>query len=50
MNENTYITLKINPTSNLEDHINELLNKRFFPRYEYPLSYSGKFSKSVNGE
>ena len=32
MNENTYIKLKINPTSNLEDHINELLSKNYFPR------------------
>ena len=50
MNENTYIKLKINPTSNLEDHINELINKRFFPRYKYQLSYLAKFSKIINGE
>ena len=50
MNENTYIKLKINPTSNLEDHINELLNKRFFPQYKYQLSYLAKFSKIINGE
>ena len=50
MNENTYIKLKINPTSNLEDHINELLNKNYFPRYKYQLSYLAKFSKIVNGE
>ena len=49
MNENTYIKLKINPTSDLEDHINELLYKRFFPRYECQLSYY-QFSKIVNGE
>ena len=50
MNENTYIKLKINPTSNLEDHINEILNKNYFPRYKYQLSYLAKFSKIVNGE
>ena len=50
MNENTYIKLKINPTSNLEDHINELLSKNYFPRYKYQLSYLAKFSKIVNGE
>ena len=50
MNENTYIKLKINPTSNLEDHINELLSKNYFTRYKYQLSYLAKFSKIVNGE
>ena len=50
MNENTYIKLKINPTSNLEDHINELLSKNYFPRYKYQLSYLAKFSKIINGE
>ena len=50
MNENTYIKLKRNPTSDLEDHINELLNKRFFPRYKYQLSYLAKFMKTDNGE
>ena len=50
MIENTYIKLKINPTSNLEDHINELLNKRYFPRFKYQLSYLAKFSKIINGE
>ena len=50
MNENTYIKLKINPTSNLEDHINELLSKNYFPRYKYQLNYLAKFSKIVNGE
>ena len=50
MKENTYIKLKINPTSNLEDHINELLSKKFFPRYKYQLSCLAKFSKIVNGE
>ena len=50
MNENTYIKLKINPTSNLEDHIKELLSKKYFPRYKYQLSYLAKFSKIVNGE
>ena len=50
MNENTYIKLKINPTSNFEDHINELLSKNYFPRYKYQLSYLAKFSKIVNGE
>ena len=37
-------------TSNLEDHINELLSKNYFPRYKYQLSYLAKFSKIVNGE
>ena len=30
--------------------LSELLNKRFFPRYKYQLSYLAKFSKTVNGE
>ena len=50
MNENTYIKLKVNPTENLEDHINELLSKNYFPRYKYQLSYLAKFSKIVNEE
>ena len=50
MKENTYIKLKINPTSNLEDHINELLSKNYFPRFKYQLSYLAKFSKIVNEE
>ena len=50
MNQNTYIKLKINPTSNLEDHINELLSKNYFSRYKYQVSYLAKFSKIVNGE
>ena len=58
MNEKTYIKLRVNPTGeatrthseNLEDHINELLDKNYFPRYKYQLSYLAKFSKIVNGE
>ena len=50
VNENTYNKLKINPTSNLEDHINEILSKNYFPRYKYQLSYLAKFSKIINGE
>ena len=50
MNENTYTKLKIDPTENLENHINELLNKRYFPQYKHQLSYLAKFSKIVNGE
>ena len=50
MNENTYIKLKINPTENLENRINELISKRYFPRFKYQLSYLAKFSKIVNGE
>ena len=50
VNENTYIKLKINPTKNLENRINELISKRYFPRFKYQLSYLAKFSKTVNGE
>ena len=50
VNENTYIKLKINPTENLEHRINELISKRYFPRFKYQLSYLAKFSKIVNGE
>ena len=50
MSENTYIKLKVNPTENLEHNMNELLNKNYFPRYKYQLSYLAKFSKIVNGE
>ena len=53
MNENTYIKLKVNPTENLEHNINKVLNKNYFPRYKYQLSYLAKFIKTVtfgNGE
>ena len=52
VNEKTYIKLRVNPTDtqNLEHHINELLDKNYFPRYKYQLSYLAKFSKIVNGE
>ena len=54
VNEKTYIKLRVNPTNissqNLEHHINELLNKNYFPRYKYQLSYLAKFSKYINGE
>ena len=50
MNENTYNKLKVNPTENLENRINELISKRYFPRFKYQLSYLAKFSKIVNGE
>ena len=54
MNEKTYIKLRVNPTNissqNLEHHINELLNKNYFPRYKYQLSYLAKFSKYINGD
>ena len=49
MNEKTYFKLIVNPTGaasqNLEHHINELLNRNYFPRYEYQLSYLAKFLK-----
>ena len=50
MNENTYNKLKINPTENLEHRINELLSKKYFPRFKYQLSYLANFSKIINGE
>ena len=54
VNEKTYIKLIVNPTGtaskNLKHHINELLDKNYFPRYKYQLSYLAKFSKIVNGE
>ena len=43
VNEKTYIKLRVNPTGvasqNIEHHINELLDKNYFPRYKYQLSY-----------
>ena len=44
--------MEINPigTQDLEHHINELLNKNYFPRYKYQLSYLAKFSKIVIGK
>ena len=45
-----YIKLKVNPTENLEHHINELLNENYFFRHKYQMSYSAKFSKHINGE
>ena len=54
VNEKTYIKLRVNPTGvasqNLEHHLNELLDKNYFPRYKYQLNYLAKFSKIVNGE
>ena len=54
MKEKTYNKLRVNPTGtaseNLEHHINELLDKNYFPRYKYQLSYLAKFSKIDNGE
>ena len=54
MNEKTYIKLKVNPTNvashHLEEQINDLLNKNYFPRYKFQLSYLAKFSKIVNDE
>ena len=31
VNEKTYINLKVNPTENLEHHINEILNENYVP-------------------
>ena len=56
VNEKTYIKLRVNPTGeatrtqNLELHINELLDKNYFSRYKFQLSYLAKFSKYINGE
>ena len=50
VNEKTYMKFKINPTSNLEHHINELLSENYFSQKKYQLSYFAKFSKNVNGE
>ena len=50
VNEKTYIKLRVNPTNHLEEQINDLLNKNYFPRYKFQLSYLAKFSKIVNGE
>ena len=47
VNEKTYIKLRVNPTNHLEEQINDLLNKNYFPRYKYQLSYLAKFSKIV---
>ena len=48
VNEKTYIKLRVNPTNYLEEQINDLLNKNYFPRYKFQLSYLALFSK--NGE
>ena len=48
VNEKTYIKLRVNPTNHLEEQINDLLNKNYFPRYKFQLSYLAQFSK--NGE
>ena len=50
MNEKTYIKLRVNPTENLEEQIDDLLSKNYFPRYKYQLSFFSKISKLVNGE
>ena len=50
VNEKTYIKLRVNPTNHLEEQINDLLNKNYFPRYKFQLSYLAKFSKIVNGQ
>ena len=50
VNEKTYIKLRVNPTNHLEEQINDLLNKNYFPRYKFQLSYLGKFSKYINGQ
>ena len=48
--ENTYIKLKVNPTENLEYRINEIISKRYFPRFKYQIRYLARFTKKVNGE
>ena len=50
VNEKTYIKLRVNPTNDLEEQIYDLLNKNYFPRYKFQLSYLAKFSKYINGE
>ena len=50
VNEKTYTKLRVNPTNHLEEQINDLLNKNYFPRYKFQLSYLAKFSKIVSGE
>ena len=50
VNEKTYIKLRISPTNHLDEQINDLLNKNYFPRYKFQLSYLAKFSKYINGE
>ena len=49
-NEKTYIRLRVFPTNHLEEQINDLLNKNYFPRYKFQLRYLAKFSKIVIGE
>ena len=50
VNEKTLMKFKINTTENLEHCINKLINKKYFPRFEFQLSCSAKFIKHVNGE
>ena len=33
VNENTNLKLKVNPTENLEHDINDIISKRYFPRF-----------------
>ena len=52
VNEKTCNKMRVNPTGtaleNLEHHINELLDKNYFLRYKYQLSFLAKFSKIGN--
>ena len=55
VNEITYMKFKTNPKmdmqyGNLEYHINEVLGKNHFSRYNKQLSYLAKFTKLINGE
>ena len=50
VNEKTYFKLRVNPTDHLEEQINDLLNKNYFPQYKFQLSYLAKFSKYINGQ
>ena len=50
MNEDTYIKLKVNPAENFDYDINDLLGKRYFPRFKYQICYLARFTKIVDGE
>ena len=50
INEKRYNKLRVNPTNHLEEQINDSLNKNYFSRYKFQLSYLAKFSKYFNGE
>ena len=50
VNEKSYNKLKVNPTENIEHHINDLPIEHYFSRYKYQLNYLAKFSKRKSSQ